>query len=133
MGECGCGNTGKFWKLPGPDGNLYIVHQYFGCDYCSSPLGVDIELIKKKDQDFDFYNEYPTLPMDNGEWLPVQAFLGFFSQDDIKSAFNEYMKEHLNTRKDSDYDGPFDEYEAEVVFDEFINEFWDKTIREIYR
>lgn len=132
MGECGCGGTGKRWSIPGPDCDIYVVHQYFGCDYCSSPFGVDIEYIPIDHQDFDFYNELPDLPMDNGELLPTQAFLGFFSQDDIKSAFNKYMKEHLSTREQNGFKEPFDEYESEVIFDEFINEFWSTVEKQSY-
>jgi hypothetical protein len=128
MCECGCGGTGKRWSIPGPDCDIYVIHQYFGCDYCSSPFGVDIEYIPIDHQDFDFYNEYPDLPMDNGELLPTQAFLGFFSKDDIKLAFTQYISSYfkgIENVSPSDL-APFDQVEAESIFEDFIDEFWKK-------
>lgn len=42
MGTCGCGDFYPDFKFEGPDGSLYTLQIYRGCEGCQTPMGVII-------------------------------------------------------------------------------------------
>jgi len=118
MGECGCSGMGKFFKLPGPDGCIYIIRKYPGCNYCSTPIGVDIQEIDPEHSDFDFFNDYDELELHKDR--DYIGFIDFFSEEDIQRALTKHLMEHMAFREK---DEPFDEIEAEICAEEFAENF----------
>jgi len=49
MGTCGCGDYGASLRLPGPDGVVYAIAFYRGCNYCDAPPGVIVHRHSTKD------------------------------------------------------------------------------------
>lgn len=49
MGECGCGGTVVEWfKFPAPKGEFYLIGVYPSCEDCTTPAGVDLRRVSKK-------------------------------------------------------------------------------------
>jgi hypothetical protein len=40
MCQCGCGDFAADYQLPGPDGVVYTLRMFRGCDNCRIPAGV---------------------------------------------------------------------------------------------
>ena len=63
MGSCGGGDAGGEFKLPGPDGSVYVVQRYAGCQECRSPAGVVIYKMLLLDGDAWGAREIPDLAL----------------------------------------------------------------------
>lgn len=50
MGECGCSGFAPQFQMPGPNGTIYAIRVYPGCDYCDAPVGIDIDRLDEKAQ-----------------------------------------------------------------------------------
>jgi hypothetical protein len=62
MGSCGCGDYAGEFKLPGPDGSVYVIQRYAGCNYCMSPAGVIVYKMLLLDGDPWETSKLPDLP-----------------------------------------------------------------------
>ncbi len=62
MGSCGCGDFSGGLRFPGPDGVVYVLEVYLGCDGCHTPAGVVIHRhLPTAEQRFWFEHE-PSMP-----------------------------------------------------------------------
>lgn len=59
MGQCGCGDHHADYKFEGPDGVLYAVGVYTGCEGCDTPAGVT--LYRHAQPDREWSDDCPAL------------------------------------------------------------------------
>lgn len=62
MGECGCGNFYPEFKFPGPDGSVYALQVYRGCEGCQTPVGVIISRLTGEEIEEWDVEHLPELP-----------------------------------------------------------------------
>ena len=72
MCECGCGNLGKFFKLPAPKG-WYMLHVYPGCSECDAPAGVTVVEAKTRSTQEDHNLE----SVDEPDWVKTYSWREF--------------------------------------------------------
>jgi len=70
MGQCGCADFAGEFTLPAPDGGLYVFWRYASCEYCDTPAGVVVCLLRSGD-DIETWGAggLPRLRIDDGERL----------------------------------------------------------------
>ena len=74
MGQCGCGNYGGEFRLPGPGKDIYVIEFYGGCKDCDTPAGIVLYRMNEQEQAQWGALDLPELDMKNwdaGRLLPV--------------------------------------------------------------
>jgi hypothetical protein len=102
--------------FPGPDDAVYTIRIYRPCDYCETPLGVDIQRVDPEGQELWSTDG---LPMLDFETLDLGLKAALINVLDI-----DKLKERLKTTL-------VDEVEADlldVILDDFIREEFHKAV-----
>ena len=127
MCECGCIEMGKRWELPGPEGTRYIVHKYPGCKNCSTPCGVSIQKIYKKE--YNLVERFLELQFVENEIGKRSIEMGFFSQEELQDKLRKYLEKYFEDAYDHGYQmrgEKFDEIDADIASEEFAEEFFNE-------
>ena len=78
MGSCVCGDTNIDLQFPGPDGIVYAIQTYGGCEHCGTPAGVIVYRFDTTRADVsDFW--YRHAPEPNWRIYPGQSVHGDFA------------------------------------------------------
>lgn len=117
MCQCGCIESGDFWKLPGPNKSFYVLQKYPGCKDCDSPMGLIVTKYYPKDFkmfDVKYHKDFPLRkkPEETGE-------IEFLSRKDLSDKLKKFLLEFMAFREN---DEPFDDIEAEIVSEDFCDE-----------
>jgi len=65
MGTCGCGDFYPDFKFEGPEGSLYALQIYRGCEGCQTPVGVIISRLDGREEIESWdADSLPELPFD---------------------------------------------------------------------
>jgi hypothetical protein len=59
MGECGCGSDIEEYAFPGPDGDVYTIGRFIGCEQCQ---GTAIVIVRLADEQRDWAKHLPPMP-----------------------------------------------------------------------
>jgi hypothetical protein len=79
MGECGCGNTNPDYRFDGPDGIIYTVQFYTGCNNgCETPSGIILSRYLPEDAEWAAHakevpwNTFGERPDESGDFcIPI--------------------------------------------------------------
>ena len=108
MGACGCGDYQPMFRVPGPDGIMYALEVYAGCEYCSTGPGVMIHRhgeTGRRDWDVD---QLPELPFHDLGAPEGQFAMPILSWEAIRKRFIPLAVE--------------DEDEAQLIVDDMLRE-----------
>lgn len=101
MGSCGCGDFQGEFTLPAPNGGLYVFWRYHPCDYCKTPAGIVVSLVKKEDIPLWEANEIPKLKLNSTN---PERLIPVFSVESFSKVMGEYLndfsKEDISSFKD---------------------------------
>ncbi len=116
MGSCGCMNFNPDAQFPGPDGSVYTIQIYRPCDYCETPLGIDIQRIDAEGQEMWDTEGLPQLKfeqIDEGLHAALSTALHL-----------DKLKERLKATLDSEVEPDL----LDVILDDFMREEFHKAI-----
>ena len=123
MGECGCiMNEIPIYQIPGPNGLIYVVKIYPSCNDCDAPAGVCIDLYKPEELEYWGLEETPIFDMfPNGKKIELGPAIPIIHQSILQNKLTEYFSSGITIE---------DKFDAEVVAEEFIQEYFRDIIYE---
>jgi hypothetical protein len=119
MGECGCGGSFGDFHFPGPDGTLYTLEVYEGCETCETPLGVALSRYTKHAPSGDLacVEALPEAPWNIRDEVP----LPLLDLDIVRSQLGEYLLAGIH------------EVPSEELDQEFVEDLLKEAFREMFR
>ena len=95
MGACGCGDFRPFAQMPGPEGAVYAVEFYPGCDDCEVPIGFIVHRFTEAEAATWDVLELPQLPFDDSlgaDWKQCAIPFAQLTGRGIAKSFYEWWQ-----------------------------------------
>ncbi len=111
---CPCSDFAPSFQLPGPDGAVYAVEIYVGCEACGTGPGVALHRFDDRKAARDWsVPELPRLTFDVGDGV---AFLQVLDPDKLREGLKEWLGEVDEDDEDDPPQDPLD------LWDDFVSD-----------
>lgn len=125
MGSCNCADYDGIARLPGPDGCVYVLQIYHGCEGCDTGPGVMLHRMSKREAETWDADDLPVVPFDAGDWDSV--LIPVVDHDKLQARLNAFNDEH---GADYDLDGFIHDAASEALRDacsDTVAEWWNEV------